>query len=464
MSDLTKLNNQKEWFASSQSLSFGDLEYQPPKFVTPDSFERIPLNNVLKNNFWNGSYVAEWFDKDKSYFKPFLDKPELLQELSKEIQKYCPIALASVSDRLGNLVFQIPVIILMANFYPTQQENNFELKIAWHPKATPRPLRLNCEMEYDQLINGYFSCEIKDEITIVAMNYKDGLSKKVVWDDENKLILSATRPNSFIRSMAFSMRMIEGEPRAFKTKGQETRIIVVHEQKNSSIGSSNSKSQNLTQARLYKSEKEQLIETRKFVQYKPNPKEPNKSIGAEALNHIRDLIRQYGENSIWLWDPYLTADDVINTLLYCPFYGADLKAITALKKHEESNIKIQRIFSALYILHKHRLYSDIKNDSEIEKQRKIFNELESNFYGLKLEFRARIGNAGWDFHDRFLIFPDTPQGALAWSLGTSVNSLTEKYKKHHILQQVDDGQLIYDAFKELWDQLDKPENLLWKRP
>jgi len=326
----------------------------------------------------------------------------------------------------------------MVEFGYSRQKNNLQLKTAWHPKATPRPLRLNCEMEYDQLINGYFSCEIKDEITIIPMNYKDGLSKEVVWDDENKLILSATRPNSFIHSMAFSMRMIEDEPRVFKTNGQETRIIVVHEQKNSSIGSPNSKSQNWTQARLYKDEKERLRKNRKFVQYKP---ELHKNMNEQALADIRALIQQHGENGVWLWDPFLNANDIINTLFYCIFSGVKLRAITNLDTHSESE-------------------SHGKID-QLKAQKEMFNNLYSNFYGINLEFRARIGNAGWEFHDRFLIFPDTQQGTLAWSLGTSVNSLG---KKHHILQQVDDGQLIADAFMELWNQLNKPENLLWKHP
>ena len=65
----------------------------------------------------------------------------------------------------------------------------------------------------------------------------------------------------------------------------------------------------------------------------------------------------------------------------------------------------------------------------------------------------------WDFHDRFLIFPATDRGALAWSLGTSVNRVG---KQHHILQQVGDGQRISDAFLDLWNALDQPENRVWK--
>ncbi|MFI3190883.1 hypothetical protein BCS42_00445 [Crenothrix sp. D3] len=438
LTDFMELNTHNKWLASGKELLLGKIEYQEPKFVTPD--ELTPINNILKNNFWNGSYIAEWFDEEKLHFKPFLDNPPLLQELSEKIQIYCPIALASVSDRLGNIIFQVPITILMTKFGHSGQENNLQLKMAWHPEAKPRPLRLNCEMEHDQLIAGYFSCEVKDEITIIPMNHDCGLHKGIVWDDKNKLILAATRPNAFIRAVSFGMGIVEHEPRIFKIHDgenkKEIRVGMLHKQRNRLIGLPSSKPEYWTQERLYKDEKEILRKGRKFVQYKPNP---NKDTHELALNDLRKLIHQYGEYGVWLWDPYLNAHDVINTLFYCSFIGAELRAITNLETYSESKKTSKK--------------------EQLENQRNIFNELESNFYGLRLEFRARIGNTGWDFHDRFLIFPNTQQGTLAWSLGTSVNSLG---KKHHILQQVDDGQLIADAFIELWNQLDKPDNLLWK--
>lgn len=90
----------------------------------------------------------------------------------------------------------------------------------------------------------------------------------------------------------------------------------------------------------------------------------------------------------------------------------------------------------------------------------VFQNLRSNFNGLKIEFRSSDGNKGWDFHDRFIIFPDLENGARAWSLGTSVNGLGNA---HHILQEADNGQLIHDAFLELWDAVDQTTNLIWKR-
>src|SRR5262249_526548 len=95
------------------------------------------------------------------------------------------------------------------------------------------------------------------------------------------------------------------------------------------------------------------------------------------------------------------------------------------------------------------------------KQRAVLQGMTSNLRGLQLEYRIRTGSAGWGFHDRFLIFPATDRAAQAWSLGTSVNGLRTQ---HHILQRVDDGQRIRDAFAELWDKLDRREHLIWKTP
>jgi hypothetical protein len=92
----------------------------------------------------------------------------------------------------------------------------------------------------------------------------------------------------------------------------------------------------------------------------------------------------------------------------------------------------------------------------------VIQDANWNLQGLRLEFRVKIGAAGWGFHDRFLLFPRTTQrAALVWSLGTSVNSLG---KQHHILQQVDNGQVVMDAFVALWDELSCPEHLIWKTP
>jgi hypothetical protein len=97
----------------------------------------------------------------------------------------------------------------------------------------------------------------------------------------------------------------------------------------------------------------------------------------------------------------------------------------------------------------------------IDDQRAALSRAGGNLQGMDLEYRIRTGQTGLKFHDRFLIFPRPAETPLAWSLGTSVNGAG---KAHHILQRVDNGRLILDAFAELWDQLAGSRHLIWKAP
>ena len=54
---------------SGPPLHTGDLISAPPQFVPPDFGTPVPWNRVLKNNFWNGSYVFEWADAEKTALK-----------------------------------------------------------------------------------------------------------------------------------------------------------------------------------------------------------------------------------------------------------------------------------------------------------------------------------------------------------------------------------------------------------
>jgi hypothetical protein len=157
-------------------------------------------------------------------------------------------------------------------------------------------------------------------------------------------------------------------------------------------------------------------------------------------------LSRHGRHGAWIWDPYLSAEDILHTLFHC-LKGAELRGLTAGKRPHSGEA------GALALNEKALTFA--------EEQRAVFSAAKSNLRALRLEYRTRYGQAGWNFHDRFLIFPKTGGGPLAWSLGASVNGLG---RQHHILQQVDDAQLIADAFRELWDRLDQPENLVWKVP
>jgi len=439
-----RLVTSKIWNAAGNELNHNAIAARPPQFVPPDSIQKVPWNSALKNNFWNGSHVIEWADVQKTDLEFLLSAPHLLQALSEKIQHHIPIRLASLSDRLGNIILQLPVTVLMARFNG-RHDGSMLVETGWHPQAQPRPLRATVELQFDKSITGYSSLPVTTEQTLLPLPPGPGVHRGVIWDDANGLMLAATGESAFIQTIAMDLRPLAPEPRVFMIPDangtlQSQRISVHSSLKSLIEAPGKDGNEEWTQHRKYRDETTQLIRQRHFVQYRPQP--GKKDIEHEnALKDIRHLIATFGHEGAWLWDPYLSAQDILKTLFFSPHSGSDLRGLTALREAVTHGLQTSSNF--------------------IQKQQDTFNNAQSNFYGMRLEYRAKSGHTGWDFHDRFLILPQKDKAALAWSLGTSVNSLG---KAHHILQRVDDGQQVMDAFDELWSQLDAPEQLIWKMP
>ncbi|WP_353171942.1 VPA1262 family N-terminal domain-containing protein [Acinetobacter rudis] len=440
---LMNLAQKNVWAANKKDLLFSNsLDLIPRIFVPPDATEVVPLNKILKNNFWSGSHVFEWFDTTKDNFKVFFERPDLLQQLSEEIQKLIPIKLASLSDRLGNLIIQLPVSIAITNLHHTKQGNALTLKIAWHPKASSegKNLVFNCIRLDDKTCQDFYSCRVETNEVTIPMMHERGVHRYYLWDDDRKTLLAASAKSSFIHEVSMNSAMIEHEPRGFYIKKSSTdreliRIgITTNQSFNINANGDESKISNRTwtSQRLYEHEKADLLKQKKLIQY-------NRNQSVKAYDDLRTLIQNYGQELVYLWDPYLSPQDILRTLFYCSHFNSNLKAITGLE-----------------------FPSDTDSQTKIDRLKNYGQELEDsceNKFGLNLEFRAKLDKYGWSFHDRFLVFPKTSIGPRAWSLGTSVNSLGTA---HHIFQEVSDGRLIADAFESLWAALDHQECLVWK--
>lgn len=472
---LEVLSDTGNWWGSGKALHVGKSVALTPIFVPPDTASPVPLNSILKNNFWNGSHIFEWSAQAKVTLQPLFDDPRRLQELSEEVQKCVPLRLASLSDRLGNVLVQLPVTVLMSKFRRSQNNDGLVVEIAWHTKATPRALRANCDLKFDDVVMGYMSSTIQSTQTLLPMPTEHGLHRGVVWDEEHKIILADTGPSSFINTISLGLNMVDPEPRVFSIKQKDAsikpyRIILLNQPIKSIVGEPERDANGgWTRKRMYTDEVAKLTKERRFVQYRPvMGKQQDEH--EKALDDIRLLINIYGQSGVWIWDPYLSAHDILETLFHCKHSGADLRALTSAKQIPVCSIQKSKGHVQIvcewygmlrdWVVGRQRL-SETKLDF-VDEQRAELENSQSNWQGLRIEYRAMRGSVGWEFHDRFLIFPkNDDRGALAWSLGTSVNSLGFA---HHILQRVDDGQLVVDAFLELWNQLDKPEHLIWKKP
>ncbi|WLI46893.1 VPA1262 family N-terminal domain-containing protein [Pseudomonas beijingensis] len=440
---LVTLDTSGVWKGSSKELKTGNLTAKPPEFAPSDSAQEIIINNILKNNYWNGSYFFEWADSEKNSLSEFFEAPQSLQELSEELKAALPINLAKISDRLGNIIIQLPVTAVVSSFSGPADRSEFNVDVEWLEGITPRPLRLVLYRKYDKLDAVFRSFEIKSTSTTISTPDGPGDYSAYLWDDENEVLISSTGAMNFINNIDLGIHIIESEPRTFiRHTGDDiiTKKVSLITLQTSRIGNKPNPNEEWASKRMYTEEIRRLKDQRRFVQYKPLPGQETAERD-RALSDVRWLINTHGKEAAWLWDPFLDMNDVLDTLFHSTFSYVDLRAISAGKEPPVCSCTTPG------------------PDTFVQSQKLILQSANCNKRGLRFEFRARVNSSGWRFHDRFLIFPNKNHGALAWSLGTSVNSLG---KQHHILQRVDDGQLIMDAFLELWHTLNKEEQLICK--
>lgn len=431
------------WSPRGAVLTTGGLRQTDPQFVPSDQAISIPLNKVLKNNFWSGSHVLEWADPEKDLFKPFFDKASLLKELAEVLLLFVPVDLATVSDRLGNILVQVPVTVLIASCGAGKYNSDYHLQVAWRPGAARRPLRATMTAEYDSAVAGFTTALVETEPVILSLPHGAAGPKMFLLDEEHNVLAGATGALSRISQIGFTSHLADrSEPRTFtyldRAGQMQSQRIALRGPKREFLVGEPRKDPNggFTQKRLYRYDTERVQEERLFKQYGLPGGDP-KAEHARAIADLRHLIGVHGEEGTWLWDPYLDAIDIMEILFHSPHSGADLRALSGSIRRRRSTIS-----------------------AFMAKQRRDLSAATGNLLGLRLEFRIPYKIRSAKFHDRFLIFPKKEGGHLAWSLGTSVNSLGHA---HHILQRVDEGQRVSDAFQDLWNRM-RAAQVVWKKP
>lgn len=445
------------WSLYGKILKTPSFKFLPKQYV-PSSYRisSANLNSILKNNFrsHSGSYILECFDENKVDVQFLLKDPKALDELSHSVSKYIPLGLAKNSDRLGNIILQFPLDMVSVKSLLQNTRESVTVDIAWNPKIIEKP---ECEVctitEFDQVFWQFNKFKLDyDASNIQLKNYSKDLQAFLV-DTNNQLILASWIKTSYVQQIGIDLQMLSHEPRVFHVKSpgeteKQHRINLSSRTSNINVGIHQSRT-HLTciEERLYEEELTELEISLSFVQYGINGSGREK-----ALQDIRTLIKKYGQNGIYLWDPYLSATDILETLYFCESSDAVLRAISSYDNNKKD------VYQATL-----ECQDDSLNiNSWIEKNANILTTSDkNNNFGIDLEFRVQHGNYGWKFHDRFLIFPNYFNKVQVWSLGTSINSLG---KQHHILQKVSNSRRILDAFNDLWEKLNHQDCLVKKYP
>lgn len=441
-----------EWKLSGFKLGTGTLRPEPAMFVPPDGTVRVPLNNVLKNNFWAGSHVFRLTDQDKTPFAPFFADRRRLQTLSDAVSTGVPIAFAGLADLLGDVLIQLPVTILVPSVTAPRGAAHSNVAVAWRSGSARRHLTTAARTRWDELLTGAAVSErFTDSVRLPVDNHRQPLETEI-WDAEGGILVGATASTSTIKQIALGTHVIQHEPRLFNVPNSRGQPVAARVELTKTttrfVGPSAGQDANFWLGRRQDlEERRRLEETRDFVQYRPKAKSTDEQV--RALADLRFLIDRHGHTGVDLWDPYLSAEDLLRTLFFCCHSGAPLRALT--DGRDPPRYATQECSAPQEPAAQQPPFPD--------RQRAVFERDAGNREGLRLEYRTRRGPKGWHFHDRFLIFPNMRDGPRAWSLGTSVNSLG---KAHHILQRVWNPAMVAGAFEDFWAALDEPQHVVWR--
>ena len=341
---------------------------------------------------------------------------------------------------MGNFIFQFPSLNVDIHYQTDEKEESLLYQIRMDERL-PESAKyyLIAELINDNTVVGFSAAEVQGIYTEKKFDVGDAsrMCRTTLYDIQNQLIISK-KEAIFMRHASIRVHMgSEFGPHRllYDSEGRVKAEIEVTSAETASIKTSHVlKRDKWINSRIYRMQMEKLSVHKEFLRY---------GIGAAfgreaAVKDMRDLMQRGDGAKVYLWDPYLTAEDLLETWYYTTTYGMELKAITSRSDADKTGESVT---------------------DWMEKQRKILEE-GSDQYGIRLEFRCQWKEYGFHFHDRFLMIISEERSPIAWSLGASVNSLG---KCHHIIQKVLHPQMIIDAFEELWDMLSGEECLIWKR-
>lgn len=423
------------------------LTLLPKTYVPSLSLNKtVMLNNVLKPNYWGDNYIIEFFDETKEMLSSHKDAGNIFNLINEKVKSLSTVKidLTKVYDRIGNILFQFPITILKSEVTSREDSVNICIKTEYHPLVTnAKNLHIKMISKLDNVITGFNSYNSNALSTNQVLKVGDDNNlQTLISDDTSKLLLHNSEVN-FLKGFHFGGKIgIQySEPRTIILRNGSKKEIElftadcfgsnIHDNDNKNyverISARNRNNEILQQSGDYKVFKENQAD--------------------KAFSFLRDkIIRHSGDiKEICLWDPYLTAYDIMETL-YFEDTGLPLKCITSYQKSKN--------------------LSDDDNQKSFEQFRKEQKDLflkNSNNLRVNLKFLAQQDMYGWKFHDRFLIFVPKDRTNLpeAYSLGTSINTIG---KNHHIIQKVPNSREILNNFEELWKLLDNDECLVAEFP
>ena len=418
-----------------------DLYLLPKVLVSTQVIKNVFIKDIIKPNYWGDSYIIEFYDEGKSLLLDLGLESEAIEIINKFSFEKLNLNLAKSYDRIGNIIFQFPITVQYSKIQSNKNSVDFRFQLASHPKLlTPNNYEIQLFSSLDHLVTGFDKIETNSFDIDKTISPGDDNSLCTIIIDKSKSILLKKSEVNFVRSFNFIGRIGTqySEPRFIKDRNGKLENIELY----TSTNMGENKDENDYFSRIIKRNinNKVISQSGDCMVFKKNQRE-------EALQFLRNKIQNLSDiKEICLWDPYLTAFDIIETL-YFENTGIPFRCITEFKHAKKIND------DGTYDEKKKIAFSAFCRD-----QKKCFLN-NSNNLRIRLKFLAQHDVYGWEFHDRFLILipkniSDLP---IVYSLGISVNQIGES---HHTIQKVTDPRTILANFEELWKLLDNGECLV----
>lgn len=429
-------------------------ETDPTGSKTSDS-TLVPIELALYgSNFSGGYYLCELFSAKTVLAKSLStdDNRKIQDEINKAKIGF---NLESLFDRIGNIVCKIPMDIIRHKQVKLSPERGIAGRFILENSCTePLECVLQIILESDHTIIETRVEEMvfseKGEIREYSID-PNRYSNRIILSDKKSGIIyySAVRDYSF-GSNYYAMIT----PPQFGIQSSLKRIIVIDGQdKEIELTNIAGIGEVSIEKEIFEIEKRQhkwMTEYeykhhffRSFVVGQEN----------EAIQTVIDICNDrdlfWDLEEVWLVDPYLSADDILKTVVYCGKYGISIKCLThiaAINGNRETRTETTTEGESLFETTVSRYNGILKNALGKQKD-------------LKLEYRTVAGMTGISFHDRYLILKCGLNKSRAWSLGISVNSLG---KSHHIIQIVQSPMDVIDTIDTIWNQSLREECLIFK--
>lgn len=429
-----ELQTKKTFTDNLKSILVGDLNLIQEQLVTHSLSGSLANLTLAKY----AAYTYEFFDINKRLLSPILDNHNLIETINQNLLEN-NLDLSKNQERIGNIIFEFPNNLITS----FERPNGKDILINWDQRFIDTSNVKILFSRETKTINHYSIENLQNNYIIFSERIKLQRFKLISLTRNIVLLDGHNCPEIGLSISKYEILPVK---RKLKNGNQiEISQIPSMAETGNSIDS--------VQACILEFENRKNviknINELKYKQYGLNSRNKSRSERhSEAMSDIHYLIRKYGEKGVYIWDPYLSGSDLIETIIYNYPTTAFVKALGSKK-----------------------VYTNLDGDDETKnghnKRKNWFTEQiqlikdSSDLYGLNLEFRCAHSSYMASFHDRFIIFPDLGVQKICrvWSLGISLNQFGAE---HHVLQEVDFPEYILNAFETYWNCFDKSEHLVFK--